>query len=285
VVKLALDLRVKIRSIRTDLTRFGKTIFPAKEIIYHRELKMNQFIAPGLSRIEFKNAHQGLFDRAPIPTFDAMGFEKNLENITASVNDYKELSDRIADAIGTFIWQPEWFSLAVFDPRSAGSKVIMPCKMLPALPIKDLGFDRPGSILDHSAKERRLIYLPDARFEGRDSFYYIRVPEDLNKNELQATDAKTENIDTDLFARTYDKTYKHKDLFPISMVISPIIAHPEKVLGLYIAGYSELSLFKSDERTPDKELGYNKLRYFYLLSEAASRVIDILLKKGIFPQV
>jgi len=281
---LALDLRVKIRSIRTDLTRFGKTIFSAKEMICYRKLKMNEFIAPGLSRIEFKNAHQGLFDSAPIPSFDAAGFEKNLENITASVNDYKELSDRIADAIGTFIWQPEWFNLVVFDPRAAGSKVIMPCKMMPSLPIKDLGFDRPGSILDHSAKERRLIYLPDARFEGRDYFYYIRVPEDLDKQELQMTEAKKENIDTELFSKTYDRTYKHKDLFPVSMVISPIIAHPDKVQGLYMAGYSEFSLFGSAERITDRELGYNKIRYFYLLSEATSRVIDILLKKGISPQ-
>ena len=282
---MALNLGVKIRSIGTDLNRLGRSIFPTKEIIYCRKLKMNKFIAPGLSRIEFKNAHQGLFDNAPIPSFDAMGFEKNLENITASVNDYKELSDRIADAVGTFIWQPEWFNLVVFDPRSAASKVIMPCKMMPSLPIKDLGFDKPGSILDHSAKERRLIYLPDARFEGRDYFYYLKVPEDIDKQELQATEAKKENIDTELFSKTYDRTYKHKDLFPISMVISPIIAHPDKVQGLYMAGYSEFSLFGSAERMTDRELGYDKIRYFHLLSEAASMVIDSLIKKGIFPQI
>jgi len=282
---LALDnIRFKVQSIRTGLTRIGKTIFPAKKIISCSELQMNKFVAPGLSRIEFKKNHPGLFDRTPVPPFNVLGFENNLEDITLKVNDYHTLSDRVADAIGTFIWPPEWFNLIVFDPKAAEKHVIIPGQMFPSLPLKGLGFDRRGSILDHSTKERRLIYIPDARFEGRDYFYYIRVPEDLDKQELQATTAKSENINVEPFIRTFEMAQKHKELFPISMVISPIIAHQDKVQGLYVAGYSELMAFGAPEREPDRELGYDKLRYFYLISEAASRVMDILIKKGVFPQ-
>ena len=283
VVKLAPNIKVKTVGswlIRANLFGIGKKLTAGR-----RGFEVNKFVAPGLSRIKFKNAHQGLLDRTPIPPFDAEGFVNNLVDITTKVNNHQELSDRIAEAVSTFIWPPDFFNLVIFDPQSAGSKVIIPSNVILPLPIKDLGFDRQGCILDRWASERRLIYIPDARFERRDYFYFIRVPEEIDNNELKVTNARSEKINTGLFTRANDKAYRRKELFPVSMVISPIMKRTEKkVQGLYIAGYSEFSLFGSASRMPDKECSSDKLRYFHLISQAASSVIGFLLQKGGFPQ-
>lgn len=265
--------------IRTNLFGIGKKLTAGRV-----EFEVNKLVAPGLSRIQFKNAHQGLLHRTPIPPFDSEGFDNNLIDMTLKVNNHQELSERIAEAISTFIWPPDFFNLFILDPQSVASKVILPSNAIPQLPIKELDFDKERCILDRWAKERRLIYLPDARFERRDYFYFIRVPEEIDKNECMVTNAKSEMINTRIFTGANDKARKRRELFPVSMVISPIIRRADKkVQGLYIAGYSEFSFLGSASRISDKECSFDKLRKFYDISITASDVISFLRQKGGFP--
>ena len=164
----------------------------------------NKFVRPELSRIEFHKNHPALFDNTPLPSFDARGFVNNLEDITLKVNSYQELSDRIVDGIGTFIWPLDWFSLVVYEPKSQ-TPVLVPNQNSRVFPLKDFELGKQNTILDFSVKNRKILYIPDCRFERRDYFYYLKVPEERTSSKPKETSAKTEKLNVEVFVKSYER--------------------------------------------------------------------------------
>lgn len=243
----------------------------------------NKFIAPGLSRMELRDV--GLFDNPAIPKFDAKGFEKNLENILNTVNDHRELTDRIADAVGTFIWRPDWTAMVVMHPLT-GKEILVPGRKFPSLDQKDIDLARPNSVIDYALRNRHLVYVPNYRFDISVPFYYIQVPEALDEGILRPTSAQRENINVTPFILACEAASDRKEDVPVSVVVAPVLWMPEKkVLGYHINAYTEWDTFNASGRSMNRPgLEPHLLRYFHLLSEAASLKLLELQKQGKFPQ-
>jgi hypothetical protein len=238
----------------------------------------NRFVDAGSSRRDFAADHKDFMNHAPIPKFDVRGFERSLEDML-TVKDPQSLTDRAWDAVSTFIWPADWFSLAY---KQNGTQVFTKVSTPYAKPhpLIEAGIEEPGHFVDRAIKGKKIIYVPDARFEKlfMTSRYYYEMDAtgDLGERKIERVDLKEEDyVKFRKYQESYEKAQNKKEPFPLTLIIAPTFLPKEDVTGYYIAGYSELAKFGCDDHQVQEAIVFDiTLKYFQMVAQASAMALN-----------